>query len=825
MIALPRPRSRSKDAEVKTQSASRGASIRRDRSQWIGALAVTLGGLALTILAFLLCLRAEQNRVQLELSRRSGSLATALRQRIEAESAGVLSLAAFVGAQRSAGPTELLRFIEGESAISTASVRLGWAPRIDESARSSFEESMSLDLGSPWTIINATGDASQDADSTNDRYFPLLARLRLGTDLEVLAAGTDLLSLRALRMTLDSARHRGALTLSPPLDLANVGEGSSPSSRRSGDPASDAAAETNSNPTWIAAVAPVFHNRAISPTGTATPSEIAGYALGLWPSAELIATTFSDLDAGSLGVRLVDGAAPAGQRSVWSQEAATASTTGSILILLWETLHPLAERWSSSFEIAGRRWSVLTYSGPRLLESTLSWTPWIVAVSGFLLSLLAASAFDLLRTQNRKVTVLGSRLQRERRDQRERESRLGDRLETEKDDRRRAEEGVFREKQQFRLMFNAVPAMIWYKDTKNRFLLVNENAARSMGRSVEELEGKPCSELFPSTAYETYRDDLEIIQSGKPKLGIIEELQDKDGNTVCVRTDKVPEYDAMGRVVGILIFAQDITEQRGAEDEVRRLNAQLEQRLEKGNENLARAHQDMESFAYSVSHGLRTPLRSIDGFSQMLMEDHAAELTGDAQTLLHRVRDSSQKMGSLVDDLLTLTRANRAALTKEKVDLTAVAENVASDLAAQGPRRPHAEFIISDTPLVQGDPKLLRTVLENLLGNAWKFTAGEPAPRIEFGYGRVATPQGETVEAYHVTDNGIGFDMAYSDRIFDAFQRLHGPTEFEGSGIGLATAARIIQRHGGMIWVKSEPEEGATFYFTLQELNKGPING
>ena len=243
---------------------------------------------------------------------------------------------------------------------------------------------------------------------------------------------------------------------------------------------------------------------------------------------------------------------------------------------------------------------------------------------------------------------------------------------------------------------------------------------------------------------------------------------------------------------------QEITERRRAEDALRERTAQLES-----------TNKELEAFAYSVSHDLRAPLRSIDGFSQILLEDYTDELDAEGQDYLRRVRVASQRMAQLIDDLLKLSRITRREVRRERADLSVLAREIAAELKQREPDR-QVGFVIEEEVTADGDAGLLRVVLENLLGNAWKFTARHPRARIEFG---VTQRDGET--ACFVRDDGAGFDMAHADKLFGTFQRLHSATEFEGTGIGLATVQRIIHRHGGRVWAEGAVEQGATFYFTL----------
>jgi len=235
--------------------------------------------------------------------------------------------------------------------------------------------------------------------------------------------------------------------------------------------------------------------------------------------------------------------------------------------------------------------------------------------------------------------------------------------------------------------------------------------------------------------------------------------------------------------------------------------------LEDANRELEGANKELEAFSYSVSHDLRAPLRTIDGFSQILQEDYEDVLDDEGLDYLGRVRAASGHMATLIDDLLDLSRVGRRPLRRESVDLSSLAAEIVGDFRAAQPER-KVEFVAEEGIKAWGDVSLLKAALENLLGNAWKFTAREPEARIEFGADRDPGP-GFLAPVYHVRDNGAGFDQTYADKLFGAFQRLHGQDEFEGTGIGLATVARIVHRHGGRVWAEGRVGEGATFYFTL----------
>lgn len=262
---------------------------------------------------------------------------------------------------------------------------------------------------------------------------------------------------------------------------------------------------------------------------------------------------------------------------------------------------------------------------------------------------------------------------------------------------------------------------------------------------------------------------------------------------------------------GLSVYLRDVTDRKLAEMRMREMNEELERRVADRTVQLEHANKELESFAYSVSHDLRAPLRAIDGFSQVLEEDYAPSLDAQARNYLGRVRGAARRMADLIDALLQLARVARQAITPVPVDLSAAAEAITADLKAVEPER-EVELVIAPGVRALGEPMLLHAVLENLIGNAWKFTRKKAGARIEFGFNGTE---------YFVADNGAGFDMAYANKLFGAFQRLHSADEYEGTGIGLATVARIVHRHGGEIRAEGTVGAGARFWFTLPAVPGG----
>jgi PAS domain S-box-containing protein len=362
--------------------------------------------------------------------------------------------------------------------------------------------------------------------------------------------------------------------------------------------------------------------------------------------------------------------------------------------------------------------------------------------------------------------------------------------------------------EQLMALLDHTSAVIYLRDAEGRYLLVNREYERLFRLRREDIVGLTDHDLFPAAVADDFRaNDLQAFARGVP-VQMEEQAPGEDGLRTYV-TVKFPLIDAGGRAYAVCGISTDITQRKQAEEEVRRLNDELELRVRQRTAELEASTRELDAFAYSVSHDLRAPLRSLEGFSQALLEDHAADLAEEAQRYLGRIQANVTRMGQMIDDLLHLSKATRSQLRRERTDLTALAREVAAELEARDPARAVA-FDLPDGLVAHGDPHLIRLVLQNLLGNAVKFTAHEPEPRISM---RAEQQQG--VDVFTVSDNGAGFDMRYAPKMFDPFQRLHSNVEFEGTGIGLAIVHRVVTRHGGQIRAEGVPGQGATFRFSL----------
>lgn len=271
-----------------------------------------------------------------------------------------------------------------------------------------------------------------------------------------------------------------------------------------------------------------------------------------------------------------------------------------------------------------------------------------------------------------------------------------------------------------------------------------------------------------------------------------------------------PIRDASGKVIGVSKVARDITERMLAQEKIHQLNAELERRVIERTAQLEAANKELEAFSYSVSHDLRAPLRAVDGFSQAVLEDYGPQLPENCRADLQTIRKAAQKMGELIDDLLTFSRLSRLPLNKSAVETGRLVRGALDELKPLQHGR-QIDLRIGDLPVCRADPALLKQVWINLLSNALKYTGKCEVAVVEIGCAR---ENGR--DAYFVRDNGTGFDMKYAGKLFGVFQRLHRAEDYEGTGVGLAIVQRVVRRHGGRVWAESAVNRGATFYFTLE---------
>ena len=368
-------------------------------------------------------------------------------------------------------------------------------------------------------------------------------------------------------------------------------------------------------------------------------------------------------------------------------------------------------------------------------------------------------------------------------------------------ERKRAEQALKVSEVEKSLILNSSMDLIIHYDSDMKILWGNRRALDSVGMEAEEFVGQDCWKLWHQRSEPCYGCPvITALETGEPREA---EVRTPDGRIWDIRG--FPVKDDAGRVKGVVEFCLEITGRKRMEEEIEILNTDLAARACE----LESANRELEAFGYTVSHDLRSPLTGIQGYSQVLLE-LCGDRLGEAGTgFVREISKSAEKMDDLITTMLAFSNLSRSTMTREVVDLTVVVKNLATELRMNEPTR-NATFTIAEDVTAEGDPKLLIVVLENLVGNAWKYTSRQESTVIEFGM-----VESNASRAFFVRDNGPGFDMAHADRLFDAFQRLPGAAGFSGHGIGLATVQRIIQRHAGRVWAEGEPGKGATFYFTI----------
>ncbi len=381
--------------------------------------------------------------------------------------------------------------------------------------------------------------------------------------------------------------------------------------------------------------------------------------------------------------------------------------------------------------------------------------------------------------------------------------------------RKRVEKAQQKQQRELKLILDSVPAAIWYKNTENRMIKVNKAGAESVGRSVKDIEGKTAFELFPEEAQHYYQDDLEVIKSGIPKLGIIELLQTSTKEKKWVRTDKVPYHDEQGNIIGLVVFTVDITASKRAEEELEKYHKHLEDLVEERTKKLVDANAELEMFAHSVSHDLRAPLRAMQGFTQALQEDYASKLDPRGREYAERIINASAHMDTMIQDLLAYSQLSKTEIKLQPVSLKQIVEEIMDQLEVEIKERKAEVNIKTPLPDVKGQQLILTLVISNILKNAITFVASGVKPKITLW----AEEHNGWIRL-NVEDNGIGIAPEHHEIIFRIFKRLHGIETYPGTGIGLAFVKRGLERMKGKVGVESEIGNGSQFWI---ELKKGKV--
>ncbi len=379
-------------------------------------------------------------------------------------------------------------------------------------------------------------------------------------------------------------------------------------------------------------------------------------------------------------------------------------------------------------------------------------------------------------------------------------------------ERKQADESLLESQAQMSGIVNSAMDAIISTDTEQNILIFNPAAEAMFQYDQSEAIGQPLERFIPERfreAHRRYIDDFGRTGVTKRAMKGFSIVTGRRSNGDEFPSEaSISQLDIAGRKIYTVIL-RDITERKLAEEEIRRLNEKLEERVIERTAQLRSANKELEAFSYSVSHDLRAPLRAINGYTQILVEDYVSVLDEEGKRVCSIIRSEAQRMGDLIDDLLSFSRLSRKEIQLIKVDMKALAYSVYGELTKEEERE-RIDFKVGKLPMAHGDPSLLHQVWINLISNAIKFTSKKERSVIEVG-----TKRSDDENIYYVRDNGAGFDIQYVDKLFGVFQRLHSEDEFEGTGVGLAIVQRIIQRHGGRVWAEGETDKGATFYFAL----------
>jgi len=377
--------------------------------------------------------------------------------------------------------------------------------------------------------------------------------------------------------------------------------------------------------------------------------------------------------------------------------------------------------------------------------------------------------------------------------------------------RKEVEFALRKSEERYRSLIETTNDWIWEIDENYCFTYSSLKIQTILGHELNTVLGKSIFQLMPEAGKKESEEKFKsVARDQKAFVSQEHSFLDSSGNIAIFETSGIPLFTNNGIFQGYRGIAKEITERKRTEEQIARLNDELENKVIERTKMLQIANKELEAFSYSVSHDLRAPLRSIDGFSQALLEDYESALDDTGKNYLSRVRTAAQRMSALIDDMIKLAKVSRTSIAKQEIALSHVAESIARTLTENDPER-SAEFKIEPGMVVTGDKSLMKVALQNLLENAWKFTSKKDHTIIEVGTRRINEKR-----VFFVCDNGAGFDMNYAKKLFTPFQRLHKESDFPGTGIGLSTVQRIIHRHLGRIWAEGKPDGGAVFYFTLE---------
>ena len=780
--------------ELRAGIAGRTKSLSLGRYRHV-AIVIVLD-LILTGVFFTVVQDQEQARTRAEFERQANFYAAAIQKGIEENLEVIESIGGLYAASVKVERDEFREFVRGPLSRHHEIQALSWNERVNHSERRQFEDSVRQEGYPDFRFIGWRPDGQRVVAIERPEY--IVVTYVEPYENNQAAMGFDVASDPARLAALERARDTGELITTARITLV----------------------QETSNQFGFLILKPIYNTSAVPETVEGRRQNLKGFAVGVFRIGDMVEAALEDLPEGMVNIQLVDDASPAGESLLYLGQASDIDISASANIVNpgEEQLRARGELYSRGpLEIPGRQWSLLITPTPEFLGGQVSWGAWGVLAGGLSIAALLIAYLITVITHGAKTQRLVAEL-----------TSVNEGLKTGVIERELAEEDTRESQTRLSGILEIAPDAIVSVDEAQLISLFNQGAERTFGYRAEEIIGKPLDVLLPSRFVEAHQAHVSnfgespIAPRRMSERGVVFGRR-KDGTEFPAEAS-IFRLELGGEKIFTAIL-RDITERIRAQEALSKLNAELEQRvreqtyeLSKTNNELHAANEELEAFSYSVSHELRAPLRAVDGFSRILLEEYAPQLSGESQRYLRLVLDNAQHMGSLIDDLLTFSRLIRQPLKTEPVAVNRVVSLALADLSSEQEGR-RVEISIGELPVCQADPALLREVFVNLLGNSLKYTRGRDVTAIEIGCLAHTSPsgRGEGGEGpvFFVKDNGVGFDMRYVDNLFGAFQRLHPANEYEGTGVGLAIVQRIIHRHGGRIWAKAEVNVGAAFYFTL----------